>query len=398
MKKTFTTLLVLTLTMLLFTMPTMAQDSNMTDGCVDEYDESVDYFPSKAEAEYAEGFAVEYFNNYKIVSILSPWRDAEEVFEYALVQCGTPAPEGYDDVQIVYVPVESAAMTSTTFLPHMETQGIVDHLVGLDSDSIMLTSVESALDLIADGGITDIGLTWDPNVEVIIELDAAMIMLQQFSPGAGAYASMVEIGLPAVLNADFVETTPLGRAEWGKYISFFFNTEAAANAEFSAVAESYIELLELTENIEERPSAFLNSPWDGTWYMSGGDSFMAVMLFDAGADYPWADDDSKDSLYLDFETVLDMAGDADYWLNVGQYWMTLDDGLAEDERYAEFAAFQNGTLFSNNGQTNANGGNAYYDLGAVNPDVVLADMIAIFHPDLMPDHEFVYYQQIPAGQ
>lgn len=397
MKTRLFTLLAVSVVLVLLSVSTLAQEgpeSNLTDGCVENYDETVDYFPEKAEIDYAQGFSVEYFNNYKLVTILTPWELAEEVFEYVLVQCGTPAPEGYDDSQVVNVPVETMVAMSTTFLPHLDSQGLVDRLVGLDTDSMTFTGTESVLERVEAGELAGVGYSWDPDIEAMMDVEADIYMVQQFAPGPGVYTSLQEVELPAVLNADFMDTTPLGQAEWGKYISLFFNTEALANETFDGVVERYQALAALTADVEERPTAFAGSPFQDTWHIPGGNSYVGILLEDAGADYAWGDDDSPRSLYLDFETVLERAGDAEYWINASGYWYSLDDALAEDERYATFAAFENGNLYTYNAQVTENGGIAYFESGLANPDVLLADLITILHPELLPDHALEYYQRL----
>ena len=334
-----------------------------------------------------------------LCTILTPWANAEEVFEYVLVQCGTPVPDGFETAQMVTVPVETIVTMSTTFLPHLDAQGMTDRIVGMDSDSLAMTAMTSIQARNAAGEITNVGVSWQPDIETLIDLDAAVIMVQQFAPEGGVYDALRDMELPAVLNSDFVDTTPLGRAEWGKYIALFFNTEAIANDVFDGVAERYTELAALTAAVTERPTVFTGVLWaSGTWYMPGGQSYVAALLQDAGANYLWSEDTSTDTLYLDLETVLEVAGDADFWVNAGVHWTTLADGLAEDERNAEFAAFQNGNVYTYNLRVTEGGGLEYFETGAANPDVVLADLIAIFHPDLLPEHEFIYYQQIPAGE
>ncbi len=133
--------------------------------------------------------------------------------------------------------------------------------------------------------------------------------------------------------------------------------------------------------------------------MPGGQSFMAQILNDAGADYLWADDDTTGSLFLDFESVYDMAGAAEYWINPNGFWFTLEDAVAADARYGDFAAYQNNMVYNNTLRMSPTSGNDFYESGALRPQDVLADLIAILHPELMPDHEFVYYQQLlPAAQ
>jgi iron complex transport system substrate-binding protein len=374
-------------------MPIAAQDSNLTDACVTDYDESVDYFPDKVEVEYAEGFEVEYDDHYKVVEI-TPWVGAEETFTYVLVQCGTPAPDDIEADAIIEVPVESIVVLSTTILPHLDNQGVLDRLIGVDT--LQFTSNENVLeraDEIAEVGGEFTGL----NTELLLETQPDLIMVQQFSSAGTALDTIEATGLQVVLNADFADTSPLGQAEWGKFVSLFFNTEAAANAAFEDVVAEYERLAELAEEAETRPTVIAASPFQGSWFMPAGDSYLAQLIEHAGGDYVFADE-AGTSIPLDFEVVLERGGEADFWVNFNQFWTTTADMLADDPRYVEFAAFQNGNLWNNNKRVNGNGGNDYFESGVANPHLLLADLIAIFHPELLPDHEFVYYQQLEVSE
>lgn len=384
--------------LLLLVLPAAAQDTvidtNFVDACVEAYDPDVDYFLEKVEITHADAFTVEYFNNYKLVTILTPWQNADETFEYVLVQCGTPVPEGYDDSQIIEVPVQSIVTMSTSMLPHLDMQGVVDRLVGVDST--LFISTPSVLERVEAGEIAEIGGGGgfgEVNVEVLLELDPDLIMTQQFSPGSGSMSSMQEAGLPVVINSDFVDTSPLGQAEWGKYIALYFNTEAQANEAFEGVVERYEDLTALAAETDERPTVFAASAFQGTWYMPAGDSTVAQLLRDANADYLWSDETGT-SIPLDFETVFERAAGADYWVNLNQFWTTFDEALADDERYSDFAVFESGNIYNNNGRPNPNGGNDYFETGVANPDMLLADLIAILHPDLLPDHELIFYRRL----
>lgn len=372
--------------------PLYAQDTlyeNLSDACVTDYDETVDYFPDKAQIDYATGFSVEYGNNHKVVSV-SPWVGAEEQLVYLLVQCGTPIPEDVEADVIVEIPVRSFVATSTTILPHLVIQGVEDRLIGVDT--LMFTSTEAILERAEE--IAEIGNEYSGiNTELVLELEPDLIMAQQFSASGTALDLFQETGLSVVLNADFTDTSPLGQAEWGKFVALFFNTEAMANENFTSVSDHYTELKSLVDEVEERPSAIAASPYQGSWYMPAGDSYLAQLIADAGGDFLFADETGT-SIVIDFEVVLERGASADYWINVNQFWMTTEDALADDSRYAEFDAFQNGNLWNNNLRQNANGGNDYFENGVANPDLLLADLIAIFHPDLLPEHEFEFYQPL----
>lgn len=376
---------------------TQAQlDTNLVDECVTDFDESVDYFPNKVDVEYAEGFSVEYYNNYKVVEI-TPWQFAEETVTYLLVQCGTPTPELMADA-IIEVPVNSFVSMSTSFLPHLETQDLLDNLVAVDT--LLYSNLESVLALQEDLALIGGGGSFDEtNIELLLDLDPDLVMTQQFSAGGTTLSTIESAGLNVVLNGDFADTSPLGQAEWGKYLALFFNTEAAANEAFEVVATEYAALKDLTADVpnDERPTVIANSPFDGTWYMPAGDSTVSQLIEDAGGNFLFSDSDGS-SLVIDFESVFEEGGNADLWVNVNQFWVTTDDALADDPRYAEFTAFENGNMWNNNLIQNENGGSGYFELGQANPHLILADLITIFYPDLLPEHEFVFYQPLTAPE
>jgi iron complex transport system substrate-binding protein len=381
----------------LFSVPALAQEANLTDSCVTDYDPAVDYFPEKVELAHTEGFTVEYFNHYKVVTIGTPWFGAETPLRYVLVQCGTPAPEDYPDAQVITIPAGSVVSLSTSFLPHLTSQDVLGRLVAIDT--ALYTHNQMVIDRVAAGEIAEIGGggSGDVNLELLIDLEPELIFTQRFSGDDATYPAMLQAGLPTVIVPDFLDTSPLGQAEWGKYIALFFNTEGVAQTDYTEMATRYEEIAALAATTESRPTVFANTPYNDTWYMPGGRSYLAQLLADAGADYLWADDESTGSLFLDFETVFEQAADADYWVNAGFFWQSLDDALAEDERYAQFGAFQSGLVYSNNARVNANGGSDYFESGVANPDVILADLVTIFHPELRPDHALVYYRQLTAG-
>lgn len=187
------------------------------------------------------------------------------------------------------------------------------------------------------------------------------------------------------------------QSEWGKYVALFFNTEAEANTIFDGVAERYNALSALAADIEDRPTVIAASPYAGTWYMPAGDSTIAQLLADAGADFLFRDETGT-SVPLDFEVVVERGAMAEFWVNVNQFWRDQTDMLADDARFAQFRAVQLNNVWNNNARMNVNGGSDYFESGAANPDVILADLIHIFHPELLPDHQLVYYQPLAPGR
>lgn len=364
-----------------------------TTDCVTAYDPTVDYFPNKAQTDYATGFTVEYHRHYKTITIREPWQDADRSFTYTLVQCGTPAPAGVDPDRLITVPVQSIVALSTTHLPPLDRLGVVDRLVGTGSaDHINTPSVR---DRLASGAAIEVTRNLSTNIERIINLAPDLVMTHSIGdPSSDVYPTLTAAGLKVVLNAEYVEQSPLGRAEWLKFTALFFNREAEANALFATIEREYLAVAKLAQSVAARPTVLVGFSYQGTWYVSGGQSYGAQLLADAGAKYLWQDSTASVTLPLDFEAVYGVAAAADVWLNLNPAWATRAAAIADDPRYGQFQAWQHNRMYNNTARTNATGGNDYWETGLLEPQVLLADLVQIFHPELFPDRELVYYQKL----
>lgn len=372
--------------------PTVENTATPNDpqACVTDYDPAVDYFPTKARPDFAEGWDVQYFNHYKQVTVNTPWSGAAEPFRYVLVQCGTPVPDDVGDAVVVEIPVQSFITMSTTQLPHVVSLGVLDRLVGVNSLQFVSTpAVRERSD-----NLVEVGSGAAVDVEQVLALAPDLVLTNALGdPQNDAHPQLLAAGVPVAIDADYLESSPLGQAEWIKFMALFFNEEAEATAIFDGVASEYNQLAALTDDVAERPTVFANTPFQGTWNVPAGDSYVAQLLRDAGGDYLWSDTAGTGSIPLDFEAVLARASDADYWLNTGM-WMSIEDALAEDPRYAEFAPLTNGRTYNNNARLTPAGGNDYFETGAARPDLILADLIAILHPELLPNHDLYFYRQL----
>ena len=369
-----------------------APATNLTEGCVDAFDPNVDYFPEKISLTHTTGFSVEYHNSYKVITVATPWPGAGEAQQYVLVQCGAPEPTGFDAAQIIEVPVQQIATMSTSYLPFLEAYNLLDRLVAVDD--VTYVNNPTVLAMAEAGTLVQIGYGAGVNVEQILDLAPDLVMTYgSGSPEYDAHPVLINAGLKVAVNAEWLETSPLGRAEWGKFIALFFNKEAVAESTFADTVARYEDLKAKAAAAAEKPTVLTDSEYQGSWYVAGGRSFTAQLLADAGAAYLWADDESAGSIPVAFEAVFDKAAAADFWLNVG-FVNSLEEMKAADERYTDFAAFQKGNVWNNNKRQNANGGNDYYESAVAQPDAVLADLIAIFHPDLLPEYEMVYFQRL----
>lgn len=332
--------------------------------------------------DYAKNFTLDYRDGYKLLTVTLPWLGATEALEYALVPEGTQVNADLGNAVVIHTPIDSFISLSSTYLPFLEQIDELDSLVAVDTaDYIYNADVRSWVE---NGRVATIGSVATFDLETVVELAPDLIMTS---------VTLEQAGLPVVINSDYLEQDPLGRAEWGKFIAAFYEKEVEADQIFDAMVAKYEEAQALVADRTDKATVFLNTAYEGTWYMPGGESFAAILLRDAGADYIWSDLEGTGAMPIDFEVVVERAKDADFWLNVG-FASDLAGLTAMDPRYADFRAFQEGNVFNNNARITEMGGTDYYESGIANPDVVLMDLIAIFYPDLAGGHELFYYRQL----
>lgn len=354
-----------------------------------------DLFPNKATVKYAQGFTIEYFDTYKRLTVTQPWSGANESFSYILVPEGGSAPDETNGSLVVQTPIKSIVTMSTTYFPFLEDLNQLDTLVGVDDVTYVYN--EKVRSKAANGELTIVGGGaggGTVNLELLIELDPDLIMTSASGvPELDAHPKLIEADLPVVLNGDYLENSPLGRAEWSKFIAAFFDQEALAEEQFDQLVARYQDLVHLAASVSYHPTVFTNTDFQGSWYVPAGESYAAILLKDAGADYLWADQPGTGAVPLAFEAVLEQANAADFWLNVG-FASDLTSLLEMEERYENFSAFTTGQVYNYNKRVTDTGGMDYFESGVANPDLILADLVAIFHPELMPSHEFYYYTQL----
>jgi iron complex transport system substrate-binding protein len=348
--------------------------------------------PGKSVIKYAHGFTIEYFDHYKEVKILNRSGDRMDTLDYLLVPQGAAAPAGHPSAQVITTPVQSLIVMSSMHVAQSDFAGVADRIIGLGNGHyVNSTIVRQGLQ---SGKIRQVGIDANLNNEEVITLHPGVLMTMSNPEAAfGQYKTLIDAGIPVLPNAEWLETTPLGRAEWVKLVGALTDREAFVDKKFDSVEQAYQQIAKIGSAAAVKPSVIIAMPFKGTWYTPAGESYMAQFLRDAGANYHWSDTKGTGSLGLSFEEVAPVALTADYWLNVG-YVDSKKDILSKDPRYSTFHTFQTGAIYNNNKRVNDLGSNDYWESGAVNPQQVLADMIRILHPGLLPADSLVYYKQI----
>ncbi|MCM0720318.1 ABC transporter substrate-binding protein [Parabacteroides sp. W1-Q-101] len=336
--------------------------------------------------QYAKGFQLSYADGYILMDIQDPQNEESTRFQYALVERGTK-PEGIPaDYTVIEIPVRSAICMTSLQLSNFIKLGAEDKVVGITSTRHLFNQTVNKQ--LKEGKTAKIGIEGNFDNEVIMSINPDLILISPFK--RGGYETMKDVGIPLVPHLGYKETTPLGQAEWIKFVGLLLGMEKEANDKFSAIEKRYNELKALTAEgqVKKRPIVFSGEIHGGNWYAVGGKSFLAQLFKDAGADYFLKDDDRSGGVTLDFETIYNQADDADYWRIVNSYPGTYSyEALKEqDPRYADFRAFREKDVIYCNMREKP-----FYESMPTEPEVLLADLLHIFHPDLLPDHTPVYY-------
>mgnify|MGYP001000659161 CR=1 FL=1 len=339
------------------------------------------------EVHYAKGFQVKKYDNYITVSVRDPWDTTRTLQTYILVDKTKELPTDLPKGTIVKIPLNNVATYSTIHCSTLNELNAVDLIKGVcEPQYIKLANIQDGL---KNGAIVDLGMASKPDAEKLIMLSPDAIFA---TPIQGwTYGSIEKTGIPILETTDYTESHPLGRAEWIRFYSLFIGKEHLADSLFAITESNYNAVKEAVAKTSIHPSVFTDLRYQGKWNMPGGKSFMANMLADAGASYTWSDDESGTYMPLAFESVLDKAGEADYWI-IKYNWpedMTYESLKKEYKPYSYFKAFKEKNIYGCNTAYSS-----YYEDLPIHPDYILKDMAYIFHPELFPGYAPKYYKKI----
>lgn len=341
---------------------------------------------------YAKNFEITVYPTHQILTVHNGGDDSSLSYQYALVPRGTPIPELPKECPIFRTPVERIVVLETIYVGFLDALDQLETITGAaTTDYISNPTIRRRLE---EGAIQKLQVTGKLNPERLLLLEPDLIFTSVPSePTMNIPAQLARAGLPTVITAEYKEHHPLARAEWIKFIAAFFEATEEADKIFNATADRYKALLQKVHAIQERPTVFCGAPYSGVWHVAGGDSYIAQIIRDAGGDYLWSDVTGDHAIPLDIERVFLKAANADIWLNPS-FYRNAQALFAADPRFRKFRAAQTGRIYNNTRQQTTQTGNPVWETGIVNPDEALADLIKIFHPDRMPDWEFVYYETL----
>ncbi|HUH26817.1 ABC transporter substrate-binding protein [Gelidibacter sp.] len=343
---------------------------------------------------YAEGFSIANHPDFKVLEIKNPWPNSDKTFRYALVS-KEMAPKitlNKDEFDAILItPIEKIVVTSTTHIPAMELLNVQTTLIGFPDTNFV--SSEKTRALIDKGLVRELGKNESINTEVLLELRPELVIGFGIDGNNKTFDNIQKAGIPVIFNGDWVETSPLAKAEWIKFFGVLYNKEKKADSIFKNIETDYLEAKKIAQDVTQSPTILSGAMYKDIWYLPSGTSSEAILLKDANATYLWSDTTDKGSLSLNFEVVFDKAKDAEIWISPS-YYSSLEAIEKANPHYTRFKAFQNKAVYSFVNTTGKTGGVTYFEMGMARPDLVLKDLIKIAHPELLSDYEPHFFERL----
>lgn len=337
--------------------------------------------------EYAQGFRMAQGNGYSRIDIVNPWDTTALLRTYLLVDANTELPEHLPQGAVIRTPLRNSLVFSSVHSSLLAELQCLDAIGGIcDSEYNYIEELQARMQA---GTLIDAGNSTSPDIEQIIELNPDAILISPFENIR--HERIEKTGIPIIECADYMENNPLGRAEWIRIFGMLYGCQEQADSLFNSVKDSYLSTAQKVANVDNRPLVITERRIGQVWYVPGGKSYIAQLLSDAGAEYPWSDNNNTGSLALSFENVLERGQEADFWLikyHATQN-LTYNDLKQEYTPNSRFKAFEQHHIYGCNTQYLR-----YYEETPFHPERLLQDLGAIFHPTLFEGHKPYYYTPI----
>ncbi|MGR7811900.1 ABC transporter substrate-binding protein [Lacinutrix undariae] len=349
---------------------------------------------STATLTHATGFTITSTENFKILTIKNPWPNAEEDYKYALVHKNVASKitlnkDEFDG--IITIPIQKIVVTSTTHIPALELLGVENTLVGFPGTDYV--SSEKTRTLIDNKSIRELGKNEGINTEVLLELHPNLVVGFGIDGNNKSFETIKKSNIPVIYNGDWVEKSPLAKAEWIKFFGVLYNKEKEADSIFKTIEKDYLEAKIIAKTVKSKPSILSGAMYKDVWYLPNGTSPEAQLLKDANVNYLWSETTASGSIALSFEAVYTKGKSAEIWLSPS-YYNSLEALEKANTHYTQFDAFKNNNIYTFVNNTGKTGGVTYYELGTARPDLVLKDLIKICHPELLKDYEPHFFQKL----
>lgn len=352
---------------------------------------SVSILASQNTIRHAKGFSIQNYDGYTVLTVRNPWPKATKTYTYILKEKNGIVPDSLSQNPIISVPIKSIVVTSTTHIPSLEMLKKERTLVGFPNlDYISSEKVRARIEA---GKVKELGMNQNLNTEVLLNLQPDVIIGYGIDNNNPTLDNLQKSGLKVMLNGDWNEETPLGKAEWIKFFGALYGQQKKAEEIFSKIEKEYLKTIRIAQNALETPTILAGDMFEDRWYLPKGNSWGSLLLKEAKGRYLWAETTGTGSLSLSFETVLEKAKNADIWITSGQF-SSLREMTSANPHYNQFKAFQNKNVYSFSGRKGKTGGILYYELAPNRPDIVLKDIVVILHPELLKSYKPYFFQKL----
>lgn len=342
---------------------------------------------------FAKGFAWRKLKDCSVFYVMNPWEGARNTrFTYVLASGMEQLPDSLRPYPFIKLPVKRVVCLSTTQLAMIDALGETEKIAGISDPNYVYN--ERIRQKVRDGSVADVGYEQSLNFEKLLSLKPDLVLGYGIgSEVMGTYTRLKELGIPMVFDAEYLEPLPLGKTEWIRFVAAFFGCENRADSLFEAVKDNYLSMVSICKNPVSRPVVMTGLPWKDSWNIPPGGSTTARLIADAGGIYLWENKTGAANFNLSLEQVAIDAARADVWINPGTA-TSLNDIVRVDERLAELHPLKNKMVFNNNLHVRKSGGNDYWESGIMHPDLILQDLIRIFHPELVDTGKWNYFVQL----
>lgn len=343
----------------------------------------------KSNIKYAKGFDIINENGIKKLIIKSAYQKQNEAFEY-IIKNKSKSKSSTENT--ILTPVHKIVVTSTTHIPMVELLNEEKSIVGFPHAKYV--SSEKTRQLIDDGKIKEIGKENALNTEILLDLQPELVVGYSVSSADKSLTTIEKAGINVIYNGDWLEESPLGRAEWLKFFGILFNKEKQADSIFNVIEKNYLSAKNIALKSIDKPTILSGAVMSkDIWNLPAGESFVAQFLLDANVNYLWKNSKGKGSLSLSFESVFDKAQNADFWIAPG-YFSSKEQLLKSNQLYKNFKAFNQDNIYTPSTRKGKTGGVIYYELAPTRPDLVLKDIIKITNPKLLPNYNLTFFEKM----
>lgn len=342
------------------------------------------------EIKYAQHFKVEYFEDYKKITVLNPWDNQKVYWEYFLMKDSNLIQDNTPSKFYIYKNLKALAVLSGPEISMLEELSLLKKVKAVSSKNYIFNP--GILKSISEEIVHEVGGYDHFNAEKCFLLNIDAVITTGWSSSNQNFDQLSKVGIPIIYSLNWQENNPLGRAEWIKFIAAFFDLEQEAELYFSKVEEDYLKFKSMAKKASNTPTVINGFMQAGTWYIAGGESYLAHFFADANANYIYKERTGSGSIPLSMEAVYTEGKNADFW-----FISALSSGsefLNSEDRYKMFSAYQKQQIFQYTGRTNNTGGNDYWESAIIHPEIQLRDFIRIFHPNLFETQNLYYLKKL----